>query len=473
MSTRGTTRRRAAVATLATAALLGAGMAPALAADLDDWTITGVQFVNGDCSRNEYTIDATITGTTDDVNGFDRVMFRVWDDGVAKDSRIVEVPVGTTEDVHAFLSFVGLYLTGAPGVGMEVMDVDADGNDVSQLDYIDPYYPEDREGPCTFDVERIGGADRIETAAMLSEQKFMSADTVMLATSATYPDALTAAPWAAEEGAPLLLTRKGSLSGPAQAELERLSPEHVVVIGGAASISDAVIDDIQDALPGADVDRVAGADRYDTAGLIAREVGQDSSPEMYLASGEQFPDALVLSALASRHSAPLLLVKQGSIPAATQSALDDIYFENVYAAGGTSVIADSVLSDAADGMPTTRFAGSDRYETAADVLAEFPAEGKVLVATGESFPDSLTSVPVAARTGAGIALTRPDTVPASVMSEIERLVDGFSYPLITIVGGTASVHPSVETDLQGLFETALPPTQRPAGTQTDRNIGRD
>ncbi len=472
MKTRGHSRRRAVLATAAASAIavVGTGFTPASAATLGDYTITGVQFVNDDCSRNEYAIDAAITGTTDDVGGFDRVRFEVWDDGTKKDSRVLEVEVGQTRELHAFLSFVGLYGLGAPGVGIVISDIDAGGNDLGYLEVVDPYYPEDVDGPCTFDVERIGGPDRIHTAAMLSEQKFVAADTVIIATSTKYPDALAAAPWAAQLGGPLLLSATAHLSAPAAAELTRLMPEQVIIVGGYSSISQTVQDEVDALLPGASVLRYGGPDRYATSAMIADEVVQDSSAEVFVASGQGFPDALVLSALAARHSAPLVLVKQDEVPAATAAVLAGMSYDDVYAAGGTSVISDAVLDEVAGGPTWTRYSGADRYATAAKVLEQFPAEGKVLVATGEKFPDSLTAVPVAARTGAGIALTRPDVLPPLVKTEIERLVTGFSFPLITIVGGVTSVYPSVQTELETLVGALGSPTTRPAGTLTTQNI---
>lgn len=462
----------AAVAALAllTTAL---GGAPALAATLEEHEITGVQFVNDDCSRNEYVIDARVTGTTDDVGGFDRVRFEVWDDGALKDSRTLEVEVGTTRDLSAFLSFVGLYGGGAPGVGIVISDVDGADVEVGTLDIVDPFYPDDVDGPCAFDVERIGGPTRIETAAMLSEQKFVSADTVVIATARDFPDALAAAPWASQLGAPLLLTQPGGLSAATGAELTRLSPEDVLVVGGSAAVGDAVLEDVQAVLPTATVQRISGADRYATAGLVAQQVIQDSSPEVFVASGQAFPDALVLSALAARHQAPLVLVRSDAVPPATGAALTALDYDHVYAAGGTAVLGDAVLDEVAGAQPWTRYQGADRYATAAAVLEQFPAEGKVLVATGQDFPDSLTAVPVAARTGAGVALTRPEAVPAAVMTEVDRLITGFSFPLITIVGGEAAVHPTVQAQLQALFGAAAPPAARPSGSSTTGNLPQE
>lgn len=194
--------RPAVLAALATTGLLGVGLTPAHAAVLDDQSVEGVQFVTADRARPEYVVDATVTGTTDDVGGFDRFLVRVWDDGTIKDSRTAEVPVGATQDVTVFLSFMGLYGTGAPGVGIEILDVDGAGTELGQLSYDDPFFPDEQDGYCAFDIERIGGADRIQTAALLSSQKLDSADTAFLATSTTYPTPWCSAPSSRARRAP-------------------------------------------------------------------------------------------------------------------------------------------------------------------------------------------------------------------------------------------------------------------------------
>src|SRR5262249_33045982 len=98
----------------------------------------------GDCSRVAVTISGSITGDTDDGGGLDRVSFEVWDDGAMKDSEIVSVPVGTTQPVNVTLSFLGLYGSGAPGVGVLVSDVGG-----ANLFDQDPFFPTDVTGVCS------------------------------------------------------------------------------------------------------------------------------------------------------------------------------------------------------------------------------------------------------------------------------------------------------------------------------------
>lgn len=449
----------------AAGSLAVAAAIPASAATLDDWDVTGIQFVNADCSRNEYVVGTTITGTNSDVGSFDKVRVEVWDDGMLMDFRVFEVPVGATVDTTTFLSFVGTYGTGVPGVGVYVREADAAGQTVSTLGSKDPFIPEDQEGPCDFNVERIGGENRIETAALLA-QRFIVADTVVIAKSTDYPDALTAAPLANQEGGPLLLTQPTHLPSATAGEITRLQPANVIVVGGTTSVSQGVVNSIQALVPGATITRLGGADRYETAVAVAAEITQDSTPEVFLATGQGFPDALVLSALASRSSAPLVLGKATSLPSATRSFLETTDYDNLYAAGGTAVLSNAVVNQAAaiGGATATRYAGANRYETAAKILEQFPAEGKVMVATGQEFADALTAVPVAGRTGAGIALAQPNHVPAASMTQIERITAESPFPLITVVGGETALSATVFNELLALFPATVPPaTEAPTG----------
>ncbi len=87
-------------------------------------------------------------------------------------------------------------------------------------------------------VERAAGSDRFATAAAISALTFPgTAGAVYLATGAGFPDALAAAPVAGPDGAPLLLTTQQCVPEPTLAEIRRLDPSHVVVLGGENAVS--------------------------------------------------------------------------------------------------------------------------------------------------------------------------------------------------------------------------------------------
>src|SRR5690606_10527730 len=60
-------------------------------------------------------------------------------------------------------------------------------------------------------TDRISGDTRYDTAIAISQEGWKSADTVVLATGADFPDALAGGPLAYQQNAPILLTRPASL----------------------------------------------------------------------------------------------------------------------------------------------------------------------------------------------------------------------------------------------------------------------
>lgn len=97
-------------------------------------------------------------------------------------------------------------------------------------------------------VSRIAGADRYETAAAVAGRYYTSASRAWLATGASYPDALAAAPVAATGDAPLLLTRSTSLPAVTAGQLQRLRPQQVLVAGGSGAVAETVVSSVRAAL---------------------------------------------------------------------------------------------------------------------------------------------------------------------------------------------------------------------------------
>jgi putative cell wall-binding protein len=89
-------------------------------------------------------------------------------------------------------------------------------------------------------VSRVSGQDRYATAAALSRQTWPSTSNVVyLATGRDFPDAVTGVAASAADTAPLLLTEAGCLPASTKAELERLRPSTIVVLGGTGTVSQA------------------------------------------------------------------------------------------------------------------------------------------------------------------------------------------------------------------------------------------
>ena len=293
-------------------------------------------------------------------------------------------------------------------------------------------------------VDRVAGDDRYDTAVELSRQFPGTSDTVFVTTGKEYPDALVAAARAGLADAPVLLTWPGSLNSDTAAELERLAPEQVVIVGGPDAVSEEVASQIAER--GFEVVRHEGADRYATAAQIAAEYGSGVE-RVYLASGQAYPDALVGSAAAAIDGAPVLLTRSGQLPAETAAALDALAPTEVVVLGGPLAVSEYVVDFVAErtGAEVERIGGDTRYETAELLARRFdgPAE-TAFVASGVDYPDALAGAAVAGARELPILLTRADLLPEVTGSALDRL----DPTRILVLGGPIAVAEAVVDDLE-------------------------
>ena len=94
---------------------------------------------------------------------------------------------------------------------------------------------------------------------------------VFLVGTSSAMDGALAASVAGKTGSPLLVTAQGSLSPPTKTELQSLSPDLVVIVGGPAAISDGVMSAVSGL--GLKVRRVYGSSIEETAAALARYDG--------------------------------------------------------------------------------------------------------------------------------------------------------------------------------------------------------
>ena len=95
----------------------------------------------------------------------------------------------------------------------------------------------------TGDVRRVAGSNRYRTAAEVASLYPSGQQRVYLANGQDFPDGLAGAALAAHQQAPLLLTPGDTLDAASRAELRRLSPSEVVVLGGSSAVTDRVAEE--------------------------------------------------------------------------------------------------------------------------------------------------------------------------------------------------------------------------------------
>lgn len=290
--------------------------------------------------------------------------------------------------------------------------------------------------PPAGEVTRIAGSDRWDTARKVSDQWSPGVSVAYLVNGEDYPDALAASARAGVYDAPVLLVKKDSVPADTQAALTRLKPGRLVIVGGTGSVSTATETKLRAYTTGT-MERVGGSNRYATAANLASYYASGQS-RVYLASGENFPDALTAAALAGKQHAPLLLTTRGQLGSAARQQLDRLNPGQVVVLGGTAGISNSVAGQA--GAYATngyrRVSGADRYGTAAQVALEFPgAASSTVVASGQTFADALVGAALAGRRGVPVVLTQQNRIPTGAVTALQHLdpVD------IDVLGGTSSV----------------------------------
>ncbi|PKQ19472.1 MAG: hypothetical protein CVT66_09965 [Actinobacteria bacterium HGW-Actinobacteria-6] len=308
---------------------------------------------------------------------------------------------------------------------------------------------------------RTAGANRYATAAAASREYFGSGpsvygelDNVILCTGENFPDALSAAPLARAVQSPLLLTRRDSIPTETLAEITRLAPTKIYIIGGPLTISTAVENQLKATYT---VERIAGVDRYETSAKIALRmediVGDDGVYRGFFARGDNFPDALALGPVAATAQGPILLVKSNSVPAQISAAVTTLNIKYGYIAGDTTSVSASTASAinaliAANGGPmaSLRLAGPNRYETARAVIDEGIKNrwidlDTLGIATGTSFPDALSGGAALGYCGSPIMLTSG----TSLSGATSAFLSAHEYEIgrVEVFGGTSTVSSTV------------------------------
>ena len=190
------------------------------------------------------------------------------------------------------------------------------------------------------------------------------------------------------------------------------------------------------------IKRLGGTDRYDTNMLIVNDVNVPQGTPVFIASGENFPDALSIASFSGSKQYPTLLVGANYLPEKTKNYLISDKPSAVYIAGGTSVVSQDIenqINALVPGAKVTRLAGDDRFGTNAAVLNEFsPAPETIYLANGDDFPDVLAGSALAAKTGNPIILVNNQlsNLPPAVEAYLKTLNGSGIQPNVIALGGT-------------------------------------
>lgn len=299
---------------------------------------------------------------------------------------------------------------------------------------------------------RLGGDSRYETAVLIAKNGWSGgASNVVLASGESFADALAGVPLAAKLNAPILLVSGKTVNGQVMGEIKALGAKNIYILGGASSVSSEIQSQLAKSYK---IERISGSSRFATAVAIAKKLDtlRSGKPtELFLAYGYNYPDALAVSSAAGVSACPILYVPaKGDIDSATAAYIKGCGCTKATVLGGTSTVADSVVSSAKrSGIKNcTRISGSDRYETALAICKQYKSilsGGELLVATGTSFPDALAGGALAAKKKSPVLLVGKNNPSAAMRSYVKSLNPSMVYAL----GGTGSVPQSAMDSLMG------------------------
>lgn len=295
-------------------------------------------------------------------------------------------------------------------------------------------------------INRLSGQDRYETAKVIAAAAYSgSIDNIILATGNNFADVISASVLAGKLNAPILLVNRTISQSDAAMDYvaEHLNKTGTIyLIGGSGTLGQEFSTALND-MGYRNIVRLGGIDRYETDAVIAETCNNAVSTPIFVASGENFSDALSVSSIAANKGWPILLVQKNVVPDSIRDYIVRQQPSEIYLIGGTSVIPTSIeakLSSFASNTVIHRIAGENRYDTCAQVLQKFYSVPSTLfLATGANFPDALVGGVLAAGTNDPLVLIDPKmpTPPQKIASYLATLAG--SDTGLTTFGDTSVV----------------------------------
>lgn len=269
------------------------------------------------------------------------------------------------------------------------------------------------------EVFRIAGGTRTETSYKIAESLKAMRDgkkfnTIIVATSQNFADALSGSYLAAAKDAPIILVNDEN-----QAQIIKLvvymkdnleSDGTVYILGGEDAVSETVAESIRTA--GFHLTRLADTGRYGTNLKILNEAGIEKGTDLILATGKNFGDSLSASALKK----PILLVKPKTKNLTTEQKeiLEKAAGGNIYIVGGPDAVDVGIENELKSiyGNKVVRIAGATTIDTSKKIAEYFFGKEhakdveNVVIANSKVPYDGLCGGPLAAALDAPLLLTR-------------------------------------------------------------------
>lgn len=301
--------------------------------------------------------------------------------------------------------------------------------------YYRPYRYSGLEDPFSDVEDSISAADQYRAAAAAADVAFSSqtatVPALVVASAAQWGDQMSGTSLAGAVGGPVLLTAATSLPASTTAEIKRLKPTRVFVMGSEGTINAAVAKAIGDLGP--KVIRIRGANRYLVAATaLSTVLAEDKAAKhpasiAYLVTGKGTAEALAVAPILAKTGRPILYVDKDSMPGYVSKALKTGRIKHVIILGPTKNVSkkvDAALKKAH--IVVERVGGADSYKTSVSILAHalrlkvgfsWKAAG---VASPASCADALAWASANGFTGSMVLLTSSKTLDSTVRANAAK-----------------------------------------------------
>ncbi|MDU5977552.1 MAG: cell wall-binding repeat-containing protein, partial [Finegoldia magna] len=183
-----------------------------------------------------------------------------------------------------------------------------------------------------FKVDRLSGADRYKTSAQIAAKLIDGKTTTLeIASGENYADALSLNNAAEKDKAPILLVRVNAIDKSVEDVIKSSKASLINIAGGEKSVSENTKANIKK-ISKATVNRMGGADRYETSILLAKYSG--AKEVVVVASGENFADALVAAPFSAKQKGAILLTNKDKLGQNAEQFIKDTKFNKSYVIGG-------------------------------------------------------------------------------------------------------------------------------------------
>ncbi|VXB69950.1 cell wall-binding repeat-containing protein [Pseudoclavibacter sp. 8L] len=283
-------------------------------------------------------------------------------------------------------------------------------------------------------VDRLGSTDTYANAVTASGKVNTVGNKLVIASGEGGVDALLAAPVAAKINGNLLLTKPDALPSSISAEVTRLKPSAIFVIG---TISEAQKTALGKLTPRFEV--VTATDKSETALVVAKRFFPND-PNVYIANSGKATDIANASGRATLAKAPVLLTGPTQTSANFKAYFATGKVTSASVIGPVASLSATVFNEVkAKVSKTTRVNSSDAFAINGALLGDFDAgsirpKGFALANPGSS-ADIAVALLVSARTGYPLVLATQTCVPQTAWAVTSKY-PGANY---SVVGTTSDL----------------------------------